>query len=264
MHHINRELIYDLGMNNGADTDFYLHKGFRVVAVEANVDLCRTASLKFRSKIKSGEFKILNLGIADVVGRRDFRINLDKDDWSSFERSYSDRTPNVRVVQVDCLRLDDLFDKFGIPYYLKVDIEGHDDCAVRALERQRELPVYVSTEATVPRFGERMASLGYDSFKYVSQRWAYLQPLPNPAKEGNFYDVKMTGFHSGPFGEETYGEWLTLHEFQSEIRKREAKDFENSLHKKWGCPEAMFYTWADYHARHSSQRELLGQRLSIR
>ena len=29
------DLIYDVGMNNGDDTAYYLHKGFRVVAVEA-------------------------------------------------------------------------------------------------------------------------------------------------------------------------------------------------------------------------------------
>jgi hypothetical protein len=30
------DLIYDLGMHRGGDTQFYLEKGFRVVAVEAN------------------------------------------------------------------------------------------------------------------------------------------------------------------------------------------------------------------------------------
>jgi FkbM family methyltransferase len=256
-----KDLIYDLGMNNGADTDFYLQKGFRVVAIEANPPLCQAAARRFRGEIETGQLTILNYGIADEVGRKEFRINLDKDDWSSFEPSYSDRTANVEVIQVECLRLDDVFDEFGIPYYLKVDIEGYDDCAVRALERTRKhtrkLPAYVSTEATVPQFGSRMAALGYDAFKYISQKWAYLQPLPDPPKEGRFYDVNMTGFHSGPFGEETYGQWLTLKEFESEIRKRDSRDYENSLHKKWGCPEPLFFTWADYHARNAQQSRTL-------
>jgi len=257
---LKKNLIYDVGMNNGADTDFYLNKGFDVVAIEANPHLCQAAALKFARQIESGQLVILNYGIADEVGRKDFRINLDKDDWSSFERSYSDRTANVEVIRVECLRLDDVFDQFGIPYYLKVDIEGYDDCAVRALERQqkRTLPAYVSTEATVPLFGRRMTSLGYDAFKYISQKWAYLQPLPDPPKEGGFYNVKMTGFHSGPFGEETYGQWLSLEEFESEIRRRDSGNYEKSLHKQWGCPEPMFFTWADYHARSAYQSKLLG------
>ena len=33
---VRKGLIFDIGMNNGNDTDFYLAKGFHVVAVEAN------------------------------------------------------------------------------------------------------------------------------------------------------------------------------------------------------------------------------------
>ncbi len=35
---MNPDLIFDVGMNNGDDTDFDLAKGFRVVAIEANPD----------------------------------------------------------------------------------------------------------------------------------------------------------------------------------------------------------------------------------
>ena len=31
-----KNLIYDVGMSNGDDTAYYLHRGFRVVAIEAN------------------------------------------------------------------------------------------------------------------------------------------------------------------------------------------------------------------------------------
>ena len=30
----NNNLVYDLGMHNGDDTDYYLHKGYRVIAVD--------------------------------------------------------------------------------------------------------------------------------------------------------------------------------------------------------------------------------------
>jgi putative ABC transport system substrate-binding protein len=33
------QLIYDVGMNNGDDTAYYLRRGFRVLAIEANPDL---------------------------------------------------------------------------------------------------------------------------------------------------------------------------------------------------------------------------------
>ena len=31
-----KDLIFDVGCNNGDDTDFYLRKGFRVVAIDAD------------------------------------------------------------------------------------------------------------------------------------------------------------------------------------------------------------------------------------
>ena len=37
---VDRSLIFDVGCNDGQDSDFYLKKGFRVVAVEANPALC--------------------------------------------------------------------------------------------------------------------------------------------------------------------------------------------------------------------------------
>jgi hypothetical protein len=44
-------LIYDLGMNNGDDTDYYLKRGFEVVAVEANPALCQVARDRFAEAI---------------------------------------------------------------------------------------------------------------------------------------------------------------------------------------------------------------------
>jgi hypothetical protein len=41
-------LIYDLGCHNGQDSDFYLKKGFTVVAAEAYPGLCDRLKLRFR------------------------------------------------------------------------------------------------------------------------------------------------------------------------------------------------------------------------
>jgi hypothetical protein len=43
------ELIYDIGMHEGEDSKFYLLKGFRVVAVEADCALCEGAAARLVS-----------------------------------------------------------------------------------------------------------------------------------------------------------------------------------------------------------------------
>jgi hypothetical protein len=40
------QLIYDVGMNNGDDIAYYLRRGFRVLAIEANPDLVANADLR--------------------------------------------------------------------------------------------------------------------------------------------------------------------------------------------------------------------------
>ena len=51
---LHADLIYDLGMHVGQDTEFYLKKGFRVVAVEANPILAELGASRFQSEIDVG------------------------------------------------------------------------------------------------------------------------------------------------------------------------------------------------------------------
>jgi hypothetical protein len=62
------DLIFDVGMHKGQDTAFYLAKGFRVVAIEANLSLVRWARFRFRREIKRGQLKILNIGVGEKEG----------------------------------------------------------------------------------------------------------------------------------------------------------------------------------------------------
>ena len=49
-------LIYDVGMNKGEETDFYLKKGFRVIGFEANPNL--TESCRKRIKLAVRELPV--------------------------------------------------------------------------------------------------------------------------------------------------------------------------------------------------------------
>ena len=75
----NSDLIIDLGMNNGDDTEFYLKRARRVVAVEANPALCEQARERFRDELASGRLEILNLGIWSEYDHKPFYVNLSND-----------------------------------------------------------------------------------------------------------------------------------------------------------------------------------------
>src|SRR6476661_84489 len=95
------DLIMDLGMHVGQDAEFYLKKGFRVVAVEANPILVEHARARFQSEIDAGKLSVVNLGVADQPGRALFYVNQVLSEWSSFDREIASRGHPVKEVMVE-------------------------------------------------------------------------------------------------------------------------------------------------------------------
>ena len=58
----------DLGVSDGADTAYYLAKGFQVIAVEADPEACGRLRLRFESEIKAGALSLLNFAASDSFG----------------------------------------------------------------------------------------------------------------------------------------------------------------------------------------------------
>jgi FkbM family methyltransferase len=244
------DLIFDVGMNEGQDSSFYLAKGFRVVAIDANPHLCGKVSIDRFEEISSGRLRVLNVGIAAEALELDFYVNHTSDDWSSFDPLYGQRGGHFETIKVRCRTLLEIIEECGeIPYYLKIDIEGHDQACLDALPKLEARPKFVSTEAGVVNFAEQLAPLGYGRFKIISQVWNPFLPHCKPAREGRFVDQPFTGRHSGPFGDETYGPWLTNAEFNEEHSRILNKTFSGSLHERLECPQEIFNnSWWDFHA----------------
>src|SRR5258705_8559783 len=81
-----QHLIMDLGAHNGDDTAYYLQKGFRVVAVEANPLLAEQVENRFQKEGRRGRLTVLNIGVAGQAGSMSFWVNADNSAWSSFDR----------------------------------------------------------------------------------------------------------------------------------------------------------------------------------
>jgi FkbM family methyltransferase len=72
---VDRSLIFDVGCNDGQDSDCYLKKGFRVVAVEANPALCEGLRERFADEIAQGRFILVCEAIAEEAGEVEFYVN---------------------------------------------------------------------------------------------------------------------------------------------------------------------------------------------
>src|SRR5262249_2181338 len=149
-----KDLIFDVGLHRGEDTDFYLKKGFRVVAFEANPDLVAHCRERFKTFIAQDRLHIVEGAIVDFADIRfgKSKINFYRNDlgsgWGTIRNDWADR--NLRagagstVVEVNTVDFGSMIQRHGVPHYMKVDIEGCDLICLNALAAFREKPDFVS------------------------------------------------------------------------------------------------------------------------
>lgn len=167
---IQNDFIIDVGMHDGSDTAYYLSRGFRVLGIEANPHLCELARQKFQAELATGQLTILNVGIASGSGHMDFWINTRNTELSSFDRSFASRFGGELITsRVETLPFRTILQDYGTPYYLKVDIEGHDDICLRDLD-PLHLPQYISAEGHTLSILFLLYEKGYREFKCINQR----------------------------------------------------------------------------------------------
>lgn len=236
-------LIFDIGAHSGEDTDFYLRKGFRVIAVEANPFLAERLAARFAAQVADGSLYIVDKAITKVEqGELSFFVNKAKDDWSSLDRTTASKgVMDVAEVRVETVRLKELFDQFGVPYYLKVDIEGGDLDIAESLLTLSSLPAYVSFEFHEDRMLAVLEAAGYRQYQIINQWLHGLQPDPGETREGKYYwPGSFSGYHSGLFGEDLPEyDWV---DYSSAMAWRLA----NTLSSQRGL---MRNSWYDLHAR---------------
>jgi FkbM family methyltransferase len=214
-----RQLIFDIGANNGDDTRFYLAKGFRVVAVEADPALCAAMTREFATEIATGALVIENVGVADAVGTLDFFVNS-YSEWSSFLKNSKATMENTfEKLTVNTIPLSDLIARHGASHYLKIDIEGFEKQALATLRADMALPEYLSFEINLDcmEIIENMVALGYRDFCVVRQGCDFLPKPPKPALEGHYVRQKFLNSMSGCFGRELREVWVPSSQFKDVV-----------------------------------------------
>lgn len=191
------DLIYDVGAHRGEDTAHYLRAGYRVVAVEANPQLAERLSQRFAGD----PVEVVNAGISSGVGTATFWVNDANDEHSSFDREVGCRegTP-CHAVEIECVPFRSLLERHGVPFYLKIDIEGADGLCLSSLSPD-DLPAYVSIEAHTADYVDRLRDLGYRQFKLVDQTRHSSRVLQRLGL------ARFPVGTSGRFGESTRGRW---------------------------------------------------------
>lgn len=216
---MNAQLIYDVGAHLGEDTDFYLRKGFKVVAIDANPVLVRRLRERFRSSLSDGNLFVVEAAIAENAGAVDFYVNQSRSVWGTIRPEWAERNEflggSSTLVKVSAITFSEVLSKYGVPYYLKIDIEGADLLCLEGLVDKPDKPRFVSIEsekrswtALLHEF-DMFKRLGYTKFKIVDQTQVTRQKPPNPAAEGRYVEHSFELGSTGLFGRELPEDWLT-------------------------------------------------------
>jgi len=225
-----KKLIYDLGLHKGEDTEYYLKRGFKVVAVEADKELVAKNERDFKEYIEKGDLVIVHGAISDVTEDTiTFYKNNKVTVWGTVVKDWAQRNAALGAdsveVKVNVVRLKSLFEKYGIPYYLKIDIEGMDLVALKTLSECSVKPKYVSIESEKVHWDslieefEVLEELGYDAFNLVEQSGVHKQKIPDFSEEGDMLIHQFKPGSTGLFGTDLRDQWLSKKEAIDRYRK---------------------------------------------
>lgn len=234
------DLIVDIGMSEGNDTEFYLKKGFRVVGVEADTRLHAHLAERFATEIDEGRLRILHRAAWSNSNEEvTFFANARHQGGSHVITPEAQQKGDGATITVRTIGWTDIVAEMGLPYYCKIDIENAEAMFLKSFIGSGAIPSYASVEVHTFAPIEALYQAGYRRFKLVNQTLHQSFRQPNPPLEGVFVPNHKFVHASGMFGRELPGNrWLDFRET--------ALAFE-MVHKLKGLGTAVL-GWFDCHA----------------
>ena len=216
-------LIIDLGAHDGADLPYYLGQAKRVIAVEPIPTLAADIRSCFSAEIEAGRLvlveRVIQIAESDAEDIA-FLIDPLKPEWSHIATKEEEHAGGSSVVRIKSVLLEQLFREFGVPEYLKMDLEGYDKHIVNWLcDCQRYWPLELSFERVPTMILERL--LATSPYKYFNIVSFYNQQ--------KVFRNKTITQGAGPFGSDIRSPWMNRNDFRGAYKK-------------------MPYSWFDIHA----------------
>ena len=203
-------VIYDFGMNNGDDVEYYLLKAARVVGVEANKNLCELVERRFSAEIESGRLVVLNFALAAEESSDPIPFYLHKTNHvlSQLPKPADDDLANFEEVRVSCRTPASIVREFGDPWYVKIDVEHFDLTVLENLFSAGIAPPEISAESHDAAVFACLVAAGYRSFSLVDgPSVARLYGRTQIATSNGPMEFRFKEHSAGPFGEDIRTAW---------------------------------------------------------
>jgi FkbM family methyltransferase len=214
------DLVFDIGAHAGNRVRAFAALGCQVVAVEPQPDFGRLLRALYR---RSPRIVVVESAVADVPGRRSLSVSERTPTVTTLAAGWRDaragdpdfdRVQWNRRIEVDTTTLDRLIEQFGVPAFVKIDVEGSEPAVLAGLGR----PVPALSFEYLPRALQevqacltRLITLGPYQFNWsvgeshqlASDRWLdaseLLASLGTPAthqRSGDVYARLTSRFQS--------------------------------------------------------------------
>jgi len=165
------DLCFDIGANLGNRIDGFLNAGARVIALEPQKFCCDYLKMKFAKRIV-----ILNKAVAEKEGMMDLFVS-DSHTLTTLSKDYIDTVKSTRFkhanwkksVQVQVTTLDHLISEYGIPRFIKIDVEGFEFEVLKGLNKPIDC---ISFEYNTPEMKEVMFNC-IERLDRVSSRYVF-------------------------------------------------------------------------------------------
>jgi FkbM family methyltransferase len=159
-------LIFDIGANDGHKTEAFLRIAQKVVCCEPDEKNFRTLEIKFRhqrkrvflekvalgSTEKNTEMFIHHPGSAFNTLNEKFKRVTEADDLTK----WNEKIQYHAKKEVRLTTLNNLIQKYGYPFFIKIDVEGYELEVIKGLNRP--IP-FISLECLLPEFAEELNQL---------------------------------------------------------------------------------------------------------
>lgn len=171
-----KKLIFDIGANIGRTAEFYLERSEKTICFEPNPDLIELLKNKFQSHL-GNKIVIDGRGLSDKEEVKSFKIsNADtistfSDFWINQSR-FTGQYVWDRSVDVQTTTMDKIIEEYGIPDFVKIDVEGYELEVLSGLTKLLDNTVF-SFEWSEEQYDEMNAiaslvkSLGYVQFAFT-------------------------------------------------------------------------------------------------
>ncbi len=201
------DLCFDIGANLGSRTNLFVELGAKVIAIEPH-PLCSEQLLKKFEKNQN--VSLAQIGVSNHVGTETFHVSRISD-VSTFSNQFKKAYAGQKLVEwtkeitVSVTTLDQLIEQFGLPKFIKLDIEGYESKALMKLSQ----PVpFLSFEYNARLLDVALTSIDllsdlafykfrfspYESMKYSNEDWLnaalmkeYLGSIQSEVLTGDVY-----------------------------------------------------------------------------